>query len=392
MLFRSFYFSLHVSDPNEPDGGSRRDTGHTFLCGPTGSGKTVLIGFLIAMLTKQNVTQIIFDKDQGLEILIRALGGAYLPLKTGTPTGFNPLALEPTPHNHDFLKSWLRTLVRRSPTDTDSTLTAREAADLEHALRATLQLDPHARRLSRLIEFLDPTDPEGLHARLSPWCATTHGDLAWVFDNESDTVLPQLSKSTTLGFDVTDFLNHATARTPVTLYLFHLVRQLLDGRRLVCWLDEFWRLLDDPAFEQFAKDGPKTWRKLNAVMCLATQSASDVLQSPISRTIIEQTPTKIFFPNPEAQTADYVDGFGLTARECTLIREQLEPGSRQFLIRQSRHSVVCELDLKGFNAELAVIASRATTLATAHRLIAECGDTPEHWLPWFIDEMTTRTV
>ena len=57
----------------------------------------------------------------------------------------------------------------------------------------------------------------------------------------------------------------------------------------------------DPAFEVFAKDGPKTWRKLNGVMCLATQSASDVLGSPISRTIIEQTPTKIFFPNADAR-------------------------------------------------------------------------------------------
>ena len=68
-------------------------------------------------------------------------------------------------------------------------------------------------------------------------------------------------------------------------------------------MDEFWRLLGDPAFENFAKDGPKTWRKLNGVMCVATQSASDVLDSPISRTIIEQTPTKILFPNPDANAA-----------------------------------------------------------------------------------------
>jgi len=58
-----------------------------------------------------------------------------------------------------------------------------------------------------------------------------------------------------VGFDVTDFLDHERSRTPVTLYLFHLVRHLLDGRRLVCWMDEFWRLLADPAFESFAKEG-----------------------------------------------------------------------------------------------------------------------------------------
>ena len=93
-------------------------------------------------------------------------------------------------------------------------------------------------------------------------------------------------------------------------------------------MDEFWRLLADPAFESFAKDGPKTWRKLNGVMCLATQSASDVLDSPISRTLIEQTPTKIFFPNADADAAEYTRGFGLTEREFRLIKEQLEPGSR----------------------------------------------------------------
>ena len=100
-----YYFSLHASDPNDPDGGSRKDTGHTLICGPTGSGKTVFIGFLIAMLSRQGATQVIFDKDCGLEILVRALGGDYLPLKSGAPTGFNPLQLPSTPANIEFLKS-----------------------------------------------------------------------------------------------------------------------------------------------------------------------------------------------------------------------------------------------------------------------------------------------
>ncbi len=88
-----YHFSLHASDPVDPDGGSRKDTGHTLICGPTGSGKTVFIGFLIAMLARRDTTQVIFDKDRGLEILVRALGGEYFPLKNGAPTGFNPLQL-----------------------------------------------------------------------------------------------------------------------------------------------------------------------------------------------------------------------------------------------------------------------------------------------------------
>jgi type IV secretion system protein VirB4 len=384
-----YHFSLHASNPADADGGSRKDTGHTFICGPTGSGKTVFIGFLVAMLERQRVTQVIFDKDRGLEILVRALDGEYLPLKNGVATGFNPLQLARTPDNEEFLKSWLRTLVR---TSSARGLSVREQSDLDQALRGTLALEPSARRLSRLTEFLDPTDPEGIHARLARWCASTAGDYAWVFDNAEDSVAARLAGRAIIGFDVTDFLEHEVTRAPVTLYLFHLVRQLLDGRRLVCWMDEFWRLLADPAFESFAKEGPKTWRKLNGVMCLATQGASDVLQSAISRTIIEQTPTKIFFPNVDANAEEYIAGFGLTEREFKLVKEQLEPGSRMFLVKQGHYSVVCQLDLKGFDAELAVISGRASAVEHMHRLIDEHGPQAAAWLPSFCNPVLTHTT
>lgn len=384
-----YYFSLHASDSSDAEGGSRRDTGHALICGPTGSGKTVLIGFLIAMLSRQGATQVVFDKDRGLEILLRALGGDYLPLKNGLPTGFNPLQLPITPANVEFLKTWLRELAKGDTLPALPAPTAiRETADLEQALRGTLSLEPAARRLSRLVEFLDPTDPEGLHARLARWCASQRGDYAWVFDNASDTVVSRLSGTALIGFDVTEFLDHNLTRAPITLYLFHLVRQLLDGRRFVCWMDEFWRLLADRTFENFAKDGPKTWRKLNAVMCLATQSTSDVLDSPISRTLVEQTPTKIFFPNTDADLKEYTQGFGLTEREFRLIKEQLEPGSRMFLVKQSHHSVVCELDLKGFDGELAVISGRAHQVQRMQRIVSARGPDPAAWLPQFLAEHT----
>jgi type IV secretion system protein VirB4 len=199
-----------------------------------------------------------------------------------------------------------------------------------------------------------------------------------------DSVARDLERHRLIAFDVTEFLDHELTRAPITLYMFHLVRRLLDGRRLVCWMDEFWRLLADPAFETFAKDGPKTWRKLNGVMCLATQSASDVLDSPISRTIIEQTPTKVFFPNGDASAAEYIDGLGLSEREFKLIKEQLEPGSRSFLIKQGHHSVVCRLDLKGCEAELAVISGRARQLELMRRCMAQYGGAAPEWLPAFL--------
>jgi len=383
-----YHFSLHASDPRDPDGGSRRDTGHTFICGPTGSGKTVFLGFCLCLLLKHGATQVVFDKDRGLEILVRALGGQYLAFRRGVTTGCNPLQLDATPANRAFLRTWLQSLVQRP----SRTLAVREESELEQALDGVLTLEPASRRLSRLLEFLDPTSPDGLHARLAPWCAVSGGEHACVFDCPRDRIVPLLGVSPLLGFDMTAVLDDRTTRGPLTHYLFHVLETLLDGRRLVVWLDEFAKLLSDPGFEDLASDGTKTWRKRNGVIAFVTQSPNDVLRSPIARTLIEQTPTKVFFPNADAHRSDYVDGFGLSEREFELIRTELTPGSRRFLIRQGREAVVAELDLKGFDAELKVISARSTTVAELHRLIADTGPDPDAWLARFLGEEHTAAM
>ncbi|HMN43827.1 MAG TPA: VirB4 family type IV secretion/conjugal transfer ATPase [Povalibacter sp.] len=374
-----YHFSLHASDPRDPDGGSRKDTGHTFICGPTGSGKTVFIGFLVSLLATRGVSQVVFDKDQGLEILVRALGGEYFSLQNGAPTGLNPLQLEANATNVEFMKAWLGMLARGS-----RVLKASEHTELEQALRGTLALPVASRRLSRLIEFTDATVVDGVHANLSRWCESCGGEYAWVFDNPVDTVVPRMGAGTLVGFDVTHFLNHETIRGPLNRYLFHLVERLLDGRPLVCWVDEFSTALADRDFQGFADNAPKTWRKLNGVLCAATQTAGSVLDSPIARTIVEQTATKIFFPNPDANAKDYVEGFGLTQREFHLIHEQLEPGSRSFLVKQGHASVVCQLDLRGFDAELRVISGRRRSVEQMRVALERAGGDPQCWLPVFL--------
>jgi type IV secretion system protein VirB4 len=383
-----YHFSLHASDPRDPDGGSRRDAGHTFICGPTGSGKTVFVGFCVCLLLRHGATQVVFDKDRGLEILVRALGGQYLTFRRGAATGCNPLQLDGTPANRAFLRRWLQQLVYRP----GRALTVREEAELDQALDGVLMLSPDSRRLSRVLEFLDPTLPDGLHARLAPWCAVSGGEYATAFDSPCDGIVPMLGAAPVLGFDMTSVLDDKVVAGPLTQYLFHVLESLLDGRRLVVWLDEFAKLIDDVGFGALASDGTRTWRKRNGVIAFATQSPNDVLRSPIARTLIEQTPTKVFFPNADAHRSDYVDGFGLSEREFQLIRTDLTPGSRRFLIKQGRESVVVELDLKGFAAELKVISARSATVAELDQLIADAGPDPAAWLPRFLGEAPSTTT
>ncbi|MDE0946599.1 MAG: transporter, partial [Sphingobium sp.] len=210
------------------------------------------------------------------------------------------------------------------------------------------------------------------------WCLG--GPLGWAFDGPQDEVS---MSARFIGFDMTDFLENPEIRTPTMLYLFHRVDELLDGQRVVVDVDEFWKALQDEAFRAFAQDGLKTFRKRNAFMVFGTQSPADALRSPIAHSIIEQTATKILLPNSDAKRSDYCDGLGLTDAEYRLIREDLTPESRTFLVKQGHASIVAKLDLGGMPNELKVLSGREETLVAMEEAIALAGNDPAAWLPHF---------
>jgi type IV secretion system protein VirB4 len=361
-----FHFNFHVGD-----------LGHTFICGPSGSGKTVVQNFMLAQLEKLGVQQVFIDKDRGAELFIRASGGTYLALRSGEPTGFAPFkSLDYTPANRAFLAGLVKALV--SP---GAPLAAAEARAIADAIDALAPMPPASRSLAALRVLLGQRDAGGIGARLDRW--VRGGALGWVLDNEADAID---FSARLIGFDMTHVLDHAEVRNPVMLYLFHRLAGLVDGRRLVVDIDEFWKALDDEAFRALAQDGLKTYRKQNAVMVLGTQSPADVLRSPIAHSVLEQCATKIFLPNPHANARDYVDGFGLTRREFALVRDELTPQSRRFLVKQGMDSVVAELDLTGLHDALAILSGRTETVELLDRLRTVHGDEPSAWLSHFHEQ------
>ncbi|MHB1098220.1 MAG: VirB4 family type IV secretion/conjugal transfer ATPase [Burkholderiales bacterium] len=378
------YYSIHASDPTDKTGGSRKDVGHTMLLGPTGSGKTVVEGFLITLLQKYGLTTICFTKDQDLSILIRALGGKYLPLSKGRPTGCNPFQLPDTPENVQFWNELVRKLVPRA-------LTNRNIDEIKEAINWMKEMPVESRRLGRLLDHMDKEDSDGVYQELKQWCyarsnSEQDGLYAWVLDNPTDRIASMMYGTQAggiIGFDVTDFLEMPTICAPLNMYLFHLVNQLLDGRRIGVFIAEFWKALGDPAFSKFAEDGLLTMRKKNGFVCMDSQSPQHALRQSISTTLIDQTATKILFPNPEAKREDYINGLSLSEREFDLVKNGIEVGSRSFLIKQGKNSVVARLDLKGFNFELDVISGRSDNIKIVDQLIEIHGDDPAVWLPEF---------
>ncbi|MGB5087172.1 MAG: type VI secretion protein, partial [Methylocystis silviterrae] len=128
----------------------------------------------------------------------------------------------------------------------------------------------------------------------------------------------------------------------------------------------------------------KTIRKLNGIVGFGTQSAKDIIQSPMGHTLLEQTPTNIFFPNAKADRRSYVEGFKLSEREFEWVLNT-HPDSRQFLIKHDQDSVIARLDLSDMPDFVKVLSGNVETVAECEELRARVGNDPRNWVPIFCD-------
>lgn len=359
-----------------------RDVGNFTVIGPTGTGKTVLLTFLLAQAQRLEPKSVYFDKDRGAEIFIRAIGGDYTVVRSGHPTGLNPLLLPDSPENRSFLRDWIRLLIT---CDNGKSLTPQEIEIIKDAVNANYETEPTHRRLGHLAELLSGYDSSNGTIRLSDRIAQWHGkgERAWLFDNAQDTLT---LNNRTLGFDLTSILDDPLSRAPWLMYIFHRVGNLLDGQKTILMLDEGWKMLDDEVFSARIKDWMKTIRKQNGILGFATQSARDALNSSAGDTIIEQSPTQIFLPNAKASERDYCDGFGLTKHELKIIRE-LSPESRCFLVKHSADSVIAKLDLSGMDEFIPVLSGRTENVKILDEVIKQHGTDPDNWLAIFEEEI-----
>lgn len=373
------YFNFHYSKA-DADSTDKRLLGNTMFIGKSGTGKTVSLGFMLAQAQKFGPTCVAFDKDRGMEIAIRAMGGRYLPLKTGEASGFNPFQLEPTSANMSFLKKFIKALAAAG-----GPVTHADELQINQALDTLMHhIDKPLRRLSMLVQSLpNPHFDDGdhratVHSRLIKWCAGH--ELGWLFDNPTDAL--DLTTHQMYGFDVTEFLENPETRGPVMMYLIYRTEAMIDGRRFMYIFDEFWKPLEDEYFQDLVKNKQKTIRKQNGLCVFATQEADDIKDSPIASTLVGQCATFVLLPNPEADRDTYTKVFKLTDSEFDVLRS-LGEDSRCFLIKQGGNSAVAKLSLHGFEDELLVLSGTPDNAELAEQLVAELGEDPDVWLPEF---------
>lgn len=382
-----YYLNFHATLEELDEKGKRR-LGNTAFIGKSGTGKTVLLGHLLTQARKFGYTGMIFDKDRGLQVAIMAMRGKYFPLRMGVPTGWNYLQLPKTPENLSFM----RRLTKILAADGDQPATLSEQRVIDRAVGNLVEfIDHEDRRLSTLLQYITDTPaPEGklnLRERLERWCVGHEN--GWVFDNATDAL--DFDNNTLFGFDLTEFLEEGPVRDAALTYLLYRTDQINDGsRRFLYAFDEVQHPLKVPYFQSFIQDSNRTVRKKDGVFAFATQEPDAITQTPVGKTMIQQSATVVYLPNDKATAADYIDGFKLTAAEFKMVRE-LGEFSRQFVVKQGDSTVTAMLDLHQCQDALLVFSGSADMAAIAEKAVEERGPEPEQWLPLYLERARAAT-
>lgn len=359
-----YYFNFH-----------HRDVGNTLIFGGMGSGKTALMGFLLAQSLKFGGKRIVFDKDRGMEIAVRALGGVYEQLKPGQPSGFNPCQLADTSDNRTFLAA----LFKKMLTAHGQAWCEADAQKVAHVMDVLYTLPQHDRRFRDIAPLFGSKIPGSLRVRFDEW--HSDGAQAWLFDNEQD----QLNLNPeVMGIELGALLKEDIAKIPACMYLMHRVNQALEGQRGALFIDEGWTLLDDPFFKGELESWGRTPRKKNRFLVLATQSAEDAVKSRVCDALVTSSSNLICFPNPCANEETYVTRLGLSPPVFEQLKA-LNVSERFFLLHHGKgaDTVIVRADLSACPHVLGVLSGREASVLLLNRLREKYGDHPDQWLEEF---------
>lgn len=349
------------------------DLGHTAIIGPTGSGKSTLIGLVVAQHFRYPNAQVFaFDKGYSLYPLVNAANGEHYDIAgEGPDLNFCPLGRVDEPAEQAWAAEWIESCAELQGV----VITPERRKEI---FRSIVQLGQstdrmHQRTLSNyLLTLQDQTLRDALHAY------TLSGMAGSLLDSESDS----LGSNPFQVFEMEHLLGKGDKLVlPVLTYLFHRLEQRFKGRPTVLVLDEAWIMLSHPVFRAKIKEWLKVLRKANVAVVFATQSLSDLDSSGIADVIYESCPTKILLPNPEAMTDNsrpFYERMGLNARQIQILSQAVR--KRQYYILQPNGRRLFELGLSG--VDLAFIGSAGKEdILRVRELQNQCGVSwPEQWL------------
>ena len=327
-----FRFNIHIED-----------IGHSAIVGPTGYGKSVLLGLIASSFMKYKDSRVyFFDKDASSRVLTYAVGGEFHDLGNDE-LSFQPLANIEIVEEKEWAYGWILEILEQENVKVSPTQKEKIWKALDNLAKTPIEL----RTISN---FYTSVNDREIKEALIPY--KIGGALGKYFDSDKDT----LNFSRWQVFEMNQVINNKKGITPLLSYIFRRIENSLDGSPCIIILDECWMFFDSPIFAAKIREWLKVLRKKNSSVIFATQELGDILNSKLFTTVLDACQTKVFLPNPNAFADNYIpiyQKFGLNKTEIEIISKATK--KKEYYYKSTKGSRLFELDLK--EKTLSLIAS-----------------------------------
>lgn len=371
-----YNFTFHVSE--EPE-----EVGHMVVFGPTGTGKTLLMNFLMgASLRLPRVRWFRFDRDQGAYPFVRCLGpmGTFLALQSSLEDPdscvINPFQMNlESETNLKFLERWLRDRANDMVPDLDQAELIEEITRFVRALQK--QPDISKRSLSNIYRSVfDRNSP--IYDAIKPWADPAM--FGRYVNGARDTFDPKRG-GRLVAIDVTQVFKDPLLSAALIDYFWFRIKGYAEetGDPWGLFIDETEPMVRaSPRFlNETIRQGLQESRRARGVVVLAFQRQAAIHELGISDLVTEQCKTQIYLRNPKAKRKDFPD---LTEEQFAIMRGRhpLVRGKRYTILMMrdtpaGSESVVLNFDLSAIGKPLKILRGGRRAIDTIVRLERELG-------------------
>lgn len=307
--------------------------GHQLVIGPTGSGKSTYLDFLMAGFLRYKNAQIyVFDKNNSHLGFCKSVNGQHYPIGMADHLSFCPLADLSTGSKRLRATQWVEQLIELQ----NVKLTPR----IRQAVNIAIEVlsDPHHEGHRTLTLLASQIQHEEARHAINYY---TVGGTCSLLDAERDPLQNHHFQVFEMGWLLDQ---RPEIYIPTLAYLFDKIESQLEANQgkfpTLIVLEEAWLYLIHPFFAKKIKDWLKTLRKYNARVVFVSQSLAD-LYDPSTKTltsttaaILESCPTKIYLPHQgmEAETTSLYRLLGLSERQIEIISKEAIPKQHYYVV------------------------------------------------------------
>jgi type IV secretion system protein VirB4 len=327
---------------------------------------------LISEASKYNPNIFHFGDDAS-KVFMHALNAQYFE-DADPEFSFNPLKMDDTASNREFLKNWLSLLIYNG-----DDMPVEDEPKLDQIISANYSLPLESRKISNIVSAIANSNQADSFAEITKRLAVWHsgGVYAKYFDNENDNFKP----GQIIGFNLQNIHKDPQLAAAVVYYLIHRCTYLVNGKPSIFAFDNAINIWS----HKFMIAKLKPWLGyLDKMSSIAIFAGEDRITDPeheINKFLRTQITTLLIMANdPDKVKIAQVPGF---ERKITNILLDMKLINRQFYIQQGDDKILAELNLTGLDEVLKVLSANKEQLQHFQDVISKAGDNANVWLPLY---------